>query len=146
MLDGPPCIIPRILSLCRFIESPGKNCLWPVIKRLDSSARWHSSARQIPVAHIGSHRQLPFGLSPSGRLLKPIFPLQWTCWWWTDLVGISVLRLKTDAPTDTIARRIRVKRVGSDGGARGIRRSRGSRSRVQERQGRNKSARPVVFP
>ena len=44
-----------------------------------------------------------------------------------------VLRFQTGAPTDTIARRIRVKQVGWDDGARRIRRSSGSCSRGRER-------------
>ena len=57
----------------------------------------------------------------------------------------SVLRLQTGVPTDTIARRIRVKRVGRDDGARGIRRSSRSRSRMRERQGKNKSSAPCYL-
>ena len=62
------------------------------------------------------------------------------------LVVSSVLRLQTGVPTDTIARRIRVKRVGRDDGARRMRRSSRSRSRVRERQGKNKSSARVISP
>ena len=72
----------------------------------------------------------------------PYWPFDLLEWIHGEPYHGSVLRLQTGVPTHTIARRIRVKRVGRDDGARGMRRSSSSRSRVRERQGKNKSSAP----